>query len=552
MPAERLLIEACRNGHECKLYETRPAERGENNSVRADLVRFLALGGDDQAPVHEAGVLLSGAWILGQLDLTSCDVTRRLLLENCWFVEQIKADDARLPLLSLSGSLVPGFSGNRLKISGDLILRDGFLSQGEVCLVGSEIGGDLSCSNSKVINESGVALNAQSARIQGNAHLRAGFEAEGEVRLNAADIMGSLICNGGRFINPRRFAVTADGLRVAQYVHFSEKFQATGEVWLSGAQIGENFQCHDACFDNATGRALSAQRIRVDGMFSLRRVRMIGAVSLISSEVGGLVDDEQSWPPSRVKLDGFTYNRIVIGATTARARIAWLRKQKRRYLTSDFRPQPWEQLISVLRAMGHPNQAIMVAMAKQDALRRAGKIGSKRSRRQARRMRRPTTALQHALKGSSGLFWYVADGIPNLAHWLYGVLAGYGYRPSRIIWLMLAMWLACGFIAQQAHTDGLLEAARPEPQPIVADNPAPTQAQNSRPKPTFRPYWYSADLVLPVDLGQAESWTVAGPGPRVPKTASTAIQTLVMIITLAGWFFSLLFVAVVGNLVKKD
>lgn len=558
MPPERLLIEACRKGQECKLAEARPARPTENNSVRAGLVRFLALGGDDKIAVHEAGVRLTGAWVSDQLDLSSCSVSVPLLLENCRFSDEVAARDARLSLLSLSGSCVPGFAADRVKILGDLILRDRFLSRGEVCLAGAEIGGDLSCSNGTFIRTLGPpngkpsrAINGQSLRIQGSVYLRAGFRAQGEVTLNGAELRGSLNCNGGTFVNRRRFALTADGIRVGQYVLLSDGFGAHGEVWLSGAEIRENLRVENACIKNPTGRALTVQRIRVDGVFVLRRVRCFGSMSLAFAKIGGLLDDEDSWPPRGLKLDGFCYDRIVVGATTAAARIAWLEKQKKRFLTTDFRPQPWEQLVSVLRAMGHQNQAITVAMAKQNALRRAGKIGARHSRRHWRKILQSRAGLT-VWKRSARPFWWIADGTANLAHWLYGKLAGYGYRPARIIWLMMAIWLAVGFVVERAHTEGLVVAAARPDEKLHPANAGPPTGQDSPRTPIFRPFWYSADLVLPVDLGQAQGWTAASPGPSGNGIPSAAIQSLVLTITLAGWFLSLLLVAVVGNLVKKD
>ena len=79
--------------------------------------------------------------------------------------------------------------------------------------------------------------------------------------------------------------------------------------------------------------------------------------------------------PVNTVLDGFTYDRLGGGAPTEGAkRIAWLDSQRADHLGADFRPQPWEHLIAVLRAMGHTNDARSVAVAKQDRLRRARKI----------------------------------------------------------------------------------------------------------------------------------------------------------------------------------
>src|SRR5436190_18756417 len=67
--AEKTLVECCRRGKEALIAEARPKRRTKANQVRASLIRFLALGGDERAPVHEYGVALRGAWITDTLEI---------------------------------------------------------------------------------------------------------------------------------------------------------------------------------------------------------------------------------------------------------------------------------------------------------------------------------------------------------------------------------------------------------------------------------------------------------------------------------------------------
>ena len=95
----------------------------------------------------------------------------------------------------------------------------------------------------------------------------------------------------------------------------------------------------------------------------------------LAGDAGGdLCDDAESWKAGAEKLalDGFIYDRLAGSAPTdADARVEWLCLQRPDFL-GGFRPQPWEQLIAVLRAMGHPEEARKVAIAKQRRLRRLG------------------------------------------------------------------------------------------------------------------------------------------------------------------------------------
>lgn len=61
--AETVLLDAARRGVDAVIATDRPSAETDANRVRADFVRFLALGGVADAPVHEHGVQLIGGWL---------------------------------------------------------------------------------------------------------------------------------------------------------------------------------------------------------------------------------------------------------------------------------------------------------------------------------------------------------------------------------------------------------------------------------------------------------------------------------------------------------
>src|SRR3546814_8768674 len=75
----------------------------KTNRVRAAFVRCLALGGDEQAPVHENGVELQGAWLVGSLNLATTKTPYALYLNYCR-IEKIEAIHSELAVLGLDGS----------------------------------------------------------------------------------------------------------------------------------------------------------------------------------------------------------------------------------------------------------------------------------------------------------------------------------------------------------------------------------------------------------------------------------------------------------------
>ena len=502
--------------------------------IRAELIRFLMLGGDDLHPIHETGVTVIGGWISGQLDLRQARCDRYLNLRYCNFERSPVLASSRLAGLTLAGCSTPGLSADGMVVAGDVFLSAGFSARGEVRLLGAQIGGSLGCGGGQFSNADpagtpiGDALSADRMVVTGSVFLNRGFSARGAVRLLGAQIGGNLDCGGGRFDN----------------------------VDPAGTPIG---------------KALSADRMVVTGSTFFRDATVKGPIGLANAVVGGLVDRGFVWPAG-LYLDGFRYARIAGGATDAPTRISWLKQQRSSFLKAeDFRPQPWEQLINVLREMGHSAAAAEVAIAKQQAMRRAGQIGT----------REPNPALTGWRLKVDAIWVSAGNWASRRWHRAYGVLAGYGYRPADILVWAAGVWLAAALCFGIAAWGGIMaptsavvvakQQLRAELGIAAAKSSAcgiRGEASSERYWPqcaalpseytTFNPVVYSLDLILPlVDLGQEEAWAPAA--TYTDATGSVrwlewgmAIRLLMWLEILFGWFASLMFVAIVSRLVEKD
>lgn len=284
-PAERKLLTSAADGTVAPIGVERPSEGDDDNTVRAEFVRFLALGGDDGAPVHEKGLKLRGAWIEGVLDLEAVETKGSLWLFSSRFVEQPILRDAHIKgVLCFSGSEIPGLSADRLVCDSNLFLRDKFKATGAVRLLGAKIGGNFYCGDGSFENADGKALGADGINIGGTLSLGGGFRAHGEVRFLAATIGRNFYCGRGSFENAGGNALNADGVNVGGNLSLNEGFEANGEVRLVGATIDYNFSCRRGSFENGSGSALSADGIKVggdlfldEGFVSRGEVRFIGA-----------------------------------------------------------------------------------------------------------------------------------------------------------------------------------------------------------------------------------------------------------------------------------
>jgi hypothetical protein len=562
--AELRLVDCCARG---EAWEPdgwdgeRPTEKSDANTIRAELIRFLALGGDAKRPVHEEGVMVRGAWISGVLNLHQCRAVVRLNLKHCHFDSQPNMMGAHLPELALSGSRLPGLDADNLKVARGVFLREDFAATGEVRLLGAEIGGNLEFTNASIVNKDGNALNADGIRVAGDMFLNNGFDATGEVRLLGADIGGDLDCGNGIFTNGAGDALSADRAMLKGNVFLSNGFASTGAVRLLGAEIGGNLVCGNGSFSIEGGVALNAEGMNVPGSVFLRDATVDGTILLSAANFGTLIDDSKCWQAGGHVLDGLLYDRIT-GPTDAASRIAWLKSQRPDHLdTRDWKPQPWEQLIKVLREMGHPGAAAEVAMEKQRMMRAAGQIGT----------RQPNTRFKQRWRRWLDARWTpVSNALARGFHDFYGWIAGYGYRPTRIAGRMALVWLICaGLYWAAADQYGAIGPADPviasptlypEADKLCGHGNEPGKARWTEcpgvpdEYSTFQPLIYSLDVILPlIDLQQESDWAPIAEGPTGRDLPMGVFaRWLMWFEILFGWVASLMFVAIVSRLVDKD
>ena len=344
--------------------------------------------------------------------------------------------------------------------------------------------------------------------------------------------------------------------------HFIE---AEGEVSFSGAEIGGDLDCGGGTFSNpikraaksrVVGDALSLSGAKVHGVLSLGpAAKFFGSIDLQGAHAREFIDDAASCGtvqvddeelPCALVLDGFTYDRLSGGTPTdARSRKEWLMRQPEAHLGSSFRPQPFEQLIKVLKDMGHTQDAREIGYFKE-----------------YRRLRKPWRPRQW-LNPLSWL-WY-------FCRWLFLEQAlGYGYRPHRMVFLAIAVFIAFGFVYGQAAKQGLFAPSNPrvlmdqDLRGSCADPPQWTGGACNLtarvPEYTkFYPYVYSLDVILPiVSLKQREDWqpiyrplqvSAAGWPRELPPYF---VPWLVWIESIFAWVWTLSLSAVATGIIKRD
>jgi hypothetical protein len=238
---------------------------GEGRAIRAELIRWLCVDHEARERVDQRGIQAHGARLEGELDLSFVTVPFPLVLTCCGLRRETTLRFLEIPTLSLSGCAVRAINAECANVKGSVTLSNGFYADGEVQLLGAQIGSNLDCGAGTFRNASGKALRADRIYVQGSVFLRNAFVAEGEVRLMGAEIGGNLECNDGTIKNAGGRALSADRVSVQGSVFLRDGFSAEGEVRLPGGKIGGNLECNQGVFRNAGGVALNADRISTNG-----------------------------------------------------------------------------------------------------------------------------------------------------------------------------------------------------------------------------------------------------------------------------------------------
>ena len=294
---DRALVEAVQRGEVWPPNPRRPTAEDLAKAaflatlpvIRATTIQALCLGlWNGSLPPQ--GIRIIGVRIDGELDLSFATVPMPLSLLHCHIAERLTFIQASFPFLILSGSrLVQGLVGDGLRISGDLLCRDGFTAKGAVSLLGAQIGGDVSLRGAKLETTDSPALSADGARITGNLSCSDKFTAKGAVHLLSAQIGGNVEFQGAKLENAGTpHALIADRARITGNLSCSDKFTAKGEVRLLGAQIGGNLSFQGAKLEAAGSPALSADQARITGsLFCRNGFTVQGEVRLLGAHIDG-------------------------------------------------------------------------------------------------------------------------------------------------------------------------------------------------------------------------------------------------------------------------
>jgi len=527
------------------------------NSIQGDDGQVLAFESNGEVNLHGAEIggqlICSGGRFKEGLNAGGLKTSSAVFMDLCQVGGRVLAFKSNgvvnLTDAKISGNLYchglfkEGLNAGGLKTSSGVfmssLLVDGhvfaFKSNGVVSLFGAEIGGRLICRGGR-FKEGLNAVNLKTSsdvfmdsEVVADGHVLA-FESDGEVNLFGAEI-GGFLCLGGATIRSVRLASaevrgalvdlqkwprrgTADGF-IYQTIAPARGWK-TGWKWVRDMSQSSESRLSPKFFEKLTSVFRYMDTV-------IHRIRMAA-------------NGRSGWVGLALSLIYLAFSLIRLAFTLAASLMAILFRAIEELLrmlwSSEFSPQPYEQLMSVYRRMGHTNWARNVGFQLE---KRRGK----------------------AFKGWHSLTWrpwYI------ILRWTIG----YGYKPFRFF-LWAAGLMTAGFLLfSSGHPDGIVSRYAPQSWQVVSkfaplswQEPAflnkvsaffsnewiPSDGEalaseswkQDRKPPLdylpFNPLVYSLEATFPVlNLGQLEKWHPSNRFLLGARWACTLIGTLLLAI----------------------
>ncbi len=559
--AEWKLINTTKAGELCTLgdgFLPKDDEPDPSQEIRAEVLRYLILGGCEDFLVDETGVMLEGAVIKGSLDLNFVSSKSLIGLINSCFNDPIHMVQTKCKMLSLEGSHFAKLTASGIEVAGNLDLTDTH-STSCVWLKNAKIGGQLILFGAQLTSSEDYALNVQDAQITGGIFLhpavqdeqeeqRTNFNAKGGLSLVSSTIGGLFAQEISVTAQPDEEALRAANVTITGPVKLDGSAFG-GQVNLTGALITGDLTCKKVSFNNPNETAFVARRMKVEQSFIWRKdTKANGKVILDGAHVAELDDNPSSWPDAdNLSLDGFTYGRIAEYTTYDETREKWLRNGS--LVDGIFFPQPYTQYAKFLRDTGHDAQARQVLLAREILVRK------------------------HERQELPPVIRLMRSCLDRLQEWF----VGHGHLPFRSLNWLGALIILTTLFSHLAWTEG---SFAPNSGPVLVSdgwqslqstetNPAKVWSGDEeparwRPSPfqdlwhthapgrdweTFNSVAYAADVVIPlINFGQTEAWA--------PSTTRGGwgwhLWWARWVFTVLGWIVTALGAAAITGIIRRE
>lgn len=388
------------------------------------------------------------------------------------------------------------------EVSGDLDARLLRIT-GQARMADMVIGGDVLAPDATLVHPMRDVFTARRSKIGGNLSL-AGSQLQGTLQLQGVEVGGNVDLRGCEFTSARRSRARSSSVDIrtarigrdficAKGEH--SDFLAQGGVSMDGAEVTRKVNFHEARLRSSLGStALYAQDVRTQDMILSVAAPPIGEINLRQASCTSFADNPHFWSATGgINLEDFRYDALakpleLKADKELRTRLGWLYKAMR----GRYRPGPYDQFATMLRASGNEEHAATVLIKKQ-------------------KERYSALARGYRVLGPGVRVW----------SFLQRSMVGYGYRPTRALaWLLVCLFAGSVWF-------GL----RP-----------PLEEINSDDTLSWNPVLFTVDLLVPiVDFGNKNRWQVIG----VDQWISTGLIA-------TGWVLATTIAAGVTRMLRRN
>jgi hypothetical protein len=514
----------------------KPVIRGrfDAGSARID-GRFLIRNASFEAPlVAPAESIYSRATSAGTaIDAPRLSVGAELSFEeNCQVTGRIDLAMSDMSSISIGpGCAVHAPGRTALDLTNaavrSLLRLDGSMTvEGTIRLAGAVVHGTLAVHGQLSHPEHLSLLGGGSMTVDGPVYLNGLRTTGGRVNFHGATL-GSVDADGAHLHNPGGYTIRLSQAQVKGSVRLVNDFTSTGLVSLSRSTVegrvqltGGVFTCPGPAPRNPSGHALEARSAVVRGGLDLGWKQVSPSVDFTDATTTSLADDPHAWP-ERYVIAGLTYERFE-NPQGAPSRHVWDQAGRSLWLSrqTEFDSGPYEQAARVFRQHGYIGEAERILMAQH---RHSARVNH------ARRSW-PRRVLDHLYAG-----------------------VGYGYRPTRVLWLVAVLLV---LVAGSLELHPIQETLRANngngavftTKGALAPDASPASGATSIPfrgdacgdgqVRCFSPVVFAVDTVVPlISLDQRTTWY---PDQHLPW--GTLTMWWLDIATMLGWLLSSIFV----------
>jgi hypothetical protein len=243
-------------------------------AVRAQVLAAMLRG--DRGSGQNPRLVLSGAHVVGQLDLSYARIGHPIILRRCVFDEPITVSEGRLNSLILDGSVFPGLDAHNLELDGNLGLRHVSCSH-TVNLQGARFHRDVQLQGARLgqRRSDAQALVADHMTVDGSVHCDGGLQAIGAISVVGVRVRGTVRLDHAKILpaDGQEAAHATDGQEAAHATDGQEKAHATDGQEKKVAFNGEGM---------TIGREFSAHHVT-----ALGEVRLVDATITSTLELRG-------------------------------------------------------------------------------------------------------------------------------------------------------------------------------------------------------------------------------------------------------------------------